>query len=229
MMQSDKISVLLIEDDPMVQEVNRQMIEKVEDFKVTATAADGNEGLNVAEKQNPNLVVLDIFMPELDGIQTLNKFRSAEMDIDVLVISAADDTDTIKKALQYGAIDYIIKPFKFDRLAHALHKYKAFFHQFSRSAKTGQQELDALISQTTEQQRDMYLPKGLNKQTLTQVKAYLAGQTLPVSADETASHIGIARVTARRYLDYMVKVEQAEIHLQYGEVGRPVNRYRLKY
>ncbi|WP_010532018.1 response regulator [Lentibacillus jeotgali] len=228
MKQSDNISVLLIEDDPMVQEVNQQMIEKVEDFQVIAAAADGIAGLKIAEKQNPDLVVLDIFMPELDGIQTLNKLRSAEMDIDILVISAADDTDTIKKTLQYGAIDYIIKPFKFDRLAQALNKYKAFLRQFSRSARTEQKELDALISQTTEKQHDMYPPKGLNQQTLTQVKGYIAGQTLPVSADETAAHIGIARVTARRYLDYMVKVEQAEIHLQYGEVGRPVNRYRLK-
>ena len=228
MKQSDKISVLLIEDDPMVQEVNKQMIEKVEDFQVIAAAADGNKGLNIAEKQSPDLVVLDIFMPELDGIQTLNKLRSAEMDIDVLVISAADDTDTIKKALQYGAIDYIIKPFKFDRLVQALNKYKAFLRQFSRSARTEQQQLDALISQTTDKQYDTYLPKGLNQQTLKQVKSYLAGQTSSVSADETASYIGIARVTARRYLDYMVKVEQAEIHLQYGEVGRPINRYRLK-
>jgi len=228
MKQSDKISVLLIEDDPMVQEVNKQMIEKVEDFQVIAAAADGNKGLNIAEKQSPDLVVLDIFMPELDGIQTLNKLRSAEMDIDVLVISAADDTDTIKKALQYGAIDYIIKPFKFDRLVQALNKYKAFLRQFSQSARTEQQQLDALISQTTDKQYDTYLPKGLNQQTLKQVKSYLAGQTSSVSADETASYIGIARVTARRYLDYMVKVEQAEIHLQYGEVGRPINRYRLK-
>src|SRR5699024_8603523 len=157
---------LLIEDDPMVQEVNKQMIEKVEDFQVIAAAADGNKGLNIEEKQSPDLVVLDIFMPELDGIQTLNKLRSAEMDIDVLVISAADDTDTIKKALQYGAIDYIIKPFKFDRLVQALNKYKAFLRQFSRSARTEQQQLDALISQTTDKQYDTYLPKGLNQQTL---------------------------------------------------------------
>src|SRR5699024_7155155 len=182
----------------------------------------------IAEQQNPDLVVLDIFMPELDGIQTLYQLRSDGMNIDILVISAADDTDTIKKALQYGAIDYIIKPFKFDRLVQALNKYKAFVRQFSRSTKTEQQELDSLISQKTEKQHDVYLPKGLNQQTLRQVKGYLAGQTSPVSADEAASHIGIARVTARRYLDYMVKVEQAEIHLQYGEVGRPINRYLLK-
>ncbi|HLS09250.1 response regulator [Lentibacillus sp.] len=228
MTQSGKITVLLIEDDPMVQEVNRQMIGKVEGFQVIAAAGNGSEGLKIAEQQNPDLVVLDIFMPELDGIQTLYQLRSDGMNIDILVISAADDTDTIKKALQYGAIDYIIKPFKFDRLVQALNKYKAFVRQFSRSTKTEQQELDSLISQKTEKQHDVYLPKGLNQQTLRQVKGYLAGQTSPVSADEAASHIGIARVTARRYLDYMVKVEQAEIHLQYGEVGRPINRYLLK-
>src|SRR5699024_573929 len=169
MTQSGKITVLLIEDDPMVQEVNRQMIGKVEGFQVIAAAGNGSEGLKIAEQQNPDLVVLDIFMPELDGIQTLYQLRSDGMNIDILVISAADDTDTIKKALQYGAIDYIIKPFKFDRLVQALTKYKAFLRQFSRSARTEQQQLDALISQTTDKQYDTYLPKGLNQQTLKQV------------------------------------------------------------
>src|SRR5699024_7875643 len=136
MTQSGKITVLLIEDDPMGQEVNRQMIGKVEGFQVIAAAGSGSEGLKLAEQQKPALVVLDIFMPERDGIQPLYQLRSDGMNIDILVISAADDTDTIKKALQYGAIDYIIKPFKFARLVQALNKYKAFVRQFSRSTKT---------------------------------------------------------------------------------------------
>ncbi|TFJ94190.1 response regulator [Lentibacillus salicampi] len=228
MTRSDNITVLLIEDDPMVQEVNRQMIEKVGGFQVIAAAGDGKKGMEVALEQKPNLVVLDIFMPELDGIRTLHKLRSEELDIDVLVVSAADDTETIRKALQYGAIDYIIKPFSFDRLVQALNKYRIFLRQFSGTTKTEQQKIDAWISRNTEKQQDTVLPKGLNQQTLTQVRNYLTNRTSPVSADETASYIGIARVTARRYLDYMVKAAQAEIHLRYGEVGRPINRYKLK-
>ncbi|SFB12061.1 two-component system, CitB family, response regulator DctR [Lentibacillus halodurans] len=228
MKSSDNITVLLIEDDPMVQEVNRQMIEKVEGFQVAAAAGNGKEGVELAEKQRPDLVILDIFMPELDGMKTFSTFRREELDIDVIVISAADDKETIRKAIQNGAIDYIIKPFKFDRLAQALNRYKVFLRQFSGINKTEQQAIDSWVSPNAENQTDVFLPKGLNQQTLTQVKNYLADQNLPVSADEAASHIGIARVTARRYLDYMVKAEQAEIHLRYGEVGRPINRYQLK-
>lgn len=227
-MKQDNITVLLIEDDPMVQEVNRQMIEKVEGFCVDALAGDGREGIELAEKLAPDLVILDIFMPELDGVKTLNIFRREELDIDVIVVSAADDTETIKRTFQYGAIDYIIKPFKFERLVQALNKYRTFLHHFSGKHKTAQQEIDSLVSQQKDEANETMLPKGLNEQTLTKIKDYLNNQCSPVSAGETAANIGVARVTARRYLDYLVKVNQADIHLRYGEVGRPINRYMLK-
>ncbi|WP_099159749.1 response regulator [Virgibacillus ndiopensis] len=222
------IKVLLIEDDPMVQEVNRQLIEKVEGFHVVEIASDGKEGVEIAKKANPDLVLLDIYMPEQDGIKTLKDFRRLELDIDVIIVSAADDTETIREAIHHGAIDYIIKPFKFERLVLALSKYKGFRRQFSEKEKAAQHEIDTWITQKPkESSNNQILPKGLNQQTLAQVIEFLSNQDSAVSADETAEHIGIARVTARRYLDYLGKIERVEIQLQYGVVGRPINRYQL--
>lgn len=220
--------VLLIEDDPMVQEVNRQLIEKVEGFQVIATARDGNQGMEIAKSKGPDLVLLDIFMPEQNGIKTLKDFRRMELDIDVIIVSAADDTETIRTAIHHGAIDYIIKPFKFDRLVLALNKYKGFRRQFSKKKTADQHEIDSWIAQNPQKySKNQNLPKGLNQQTLTQVMEFLGNQNVAVSADETAEYIGIARVTARRYLDYLGQMEQVKIQLQYGEIGRPINRYQL--
>lgn len=221
-----EIKVLLIEDDPMVQEVNRQFIERVEGFKVIAIAGNGKQGMKLAKEKKPDLVLLDIFMPEQNGIDTLKQFRRSELDIDVIIISAANDTNTIRDTIHHGAIDYIIKPFKFDRLVLALNKYKVFRRQFTGKEKAEQHEIDAWVSQHSRDTNDV-LPKGLNQGTLTEVISFLSSQDCPVSAVETAAHIGIARVTARRYLDYLGKMEQVRIKLQYGDIGRPVNRYQL--
>lgn len=122
----EEISVLLIEDDPMVQEVNREFIASVDGFKIIAAAGNGEEGISLAKKLKPDLVILDIFMPKKDGIQTLQEFRKQHLDSDVIVVSAAKDKETIKLMLQNGARDYIIKPFKLNRIQQALEKYRHY-------------------------------------------------------------------------------------------------------
>ncbi len=223
------IRVLLVEDDPMVLEVNRQFVERVEGFTVVATAQNGKEGLNKIRKYKPDLMILDIFMPGLDGMDTLINIRNDQIDIDVIVITAANDKVTIRSMLQYGAIDYIVKPFRFERLQQALQHYQLYNKRFSGDGSLEQKHIDALVPAlgptplSTESTNE--LPKGLNEQTLKQIVLYLLQQKTPVSAEEAADGIGIARVTARRYLDYLQKTGKIEIDIQYGGVGRPVNRY----
>ncbi|TCT18274.1 two-component system response regulator DctR [Melghiribacillus thermohalophilus] len=231
------IDVLLIEDDPMVQEVNRQFIEKVEGFQIAGVASNGADGMEKVIEIKPDLVLLDIYMPEKDGIETLQKLRQLDMDIDVIVITAANDRLTIRKMFQHGAIDYIIKPFKFERLERALNHYRMYAWRLSGEGELSQEQLDQWISRRNESAaiRSVIdsgnvgnLPKGLNEQTLKQIMLFLSEQEESVSAEETADGIGIARVTARRYLDYLQKVGKVKLDLQYGGVGRPLNRYILK-
>ncbi|MGP4081235.1 response regulator [Pseudalkalibacillus sp. R45] len=226
------INVLLIEDDPMVQEVNKQFIERVDGFKVIATSGNGKDGLELAKSLQPNLIVLDIFMPEKDGLDLMKELRAQQMNIDVLVITAANDKDTIRTMLLNGAIDYIIKPFKFTRIKKALENYRLMHSELSEAGKIGQEDLDRLIQITDNLpvegvKSDEELPKGLNHQTLKQTLQYLSKQETSLSAEETADGVGIARVTARRYLDYLGKTGKVELDVQYGGVGRPINRYKL--
>ncbi|MBB3870292.1 response regulator [Parageobacillus toebii NBRC 107807] len=223
--------VLLIEDDPMVQEVNRQFIEQVKGFTVIGVAANGVEGIQLIRKLHPDLVIIDIYMPHKDGLETLKEIRSEGYEVDVIAITAASDIDTVRRVLQNGAFDYIMKPFKFERLKQALENYHSFRQALNEKESLTQKELDALL-QTTESQTfepRSGLPKGLNEVTLQKIARYLRKQTEPVSAEEVAEGIGIARVTARRYLEYLEKKGVVTLDVQYGGIGRPVNRYMMKH
>ncbi|CAM3395034.1 two-component system response regulator DctR [Aeromicrobium ponti] len=227
MANKEEIRVLLIEDDPMVQEVNKEFITSVEGFKIIAVAGNGEEGISLVKKLNPDLVILDIFMPKKDGIQTLQEFRKQKLDSDVIVVSAAKEKETIKLMLQNGARDYIIKPFKLNRIQQALEKYRHYREGLKESGTISQEQLDALIYARQANKSENDLPKGLNEFTLSEITAFMQKQDEPRSAEEVANSIGIARVTARRYLDYLEKRGAIRLDVQYGGVGRPVNRYVL--
>ncbi|RFU69680.1 response regulator [Bacillus sp. V59.32b] len=225
MAAKEEIKVLLIEDDPMVQEVNKEFITSVEGFQVVAIASNGEEGITLVRQLNPDLVVLDIFMPKKDGIKTLQELRKQKLESDVIVVSAAKDTETIKLMLQNGAVDYIIKPFKLERIQQALEKYRQYRKKLQESAVLSQEQLDLLLYTEQSQKTTDSLPKGLNEFTLNEITVYLKKERTPYSAEEVAAAIGIARVTARRYLDFLEKAGVISLAVQYGGVGRPINRY----
>ena len=124
-----QIKVLLIEDDPMVREVNRQFIEKVEHFQVIGQAPNGLEGITQIRHLKPDLVFMDIFMPEQDGITSLRKIRELDLPVDVITVTAANDMETVKQILHLGVFDYIMKPFSFERVKGTLDNYLRFKKQ----------------------------------------------------------------------------------------------------
>jgi two-component system response regulator DctR len=216
--------VVLIEDDPMVQEVNRQFVNKVDGFKVIAAATNGLVGIDLIQKLKPDLVLVDVYMPKQDGLKTLKQIRSRGYKTDVIAITAASDMETVRSFLQQGAFDYIMKPFKFERIKKALENYRSFRIQLHEKQTISQDELDEVLFQRELETR-ADIPKGLNAVTLKKVIAYLTRNSFPISAEEVAEGLGIARVTARRYLEYLEKCGKVKIDIQYGTVGRPVNRY----
>ncbi|GGJ73264.1 two-component system response regulator DctR [Anoxybacillus voinovskiensis] len=216
--------VVLIEDDPMVQEVNRQFIEQVPPFRVIGIAANGVQGMEMVRHLRPDLVIIDIYMPVKDGLETIQAIRTEKLPVDVIAITAANDIETVRRMLQNGAFDYIMKPFKFERLKQSLEHYHTFRQTLKTKEKVTQKELDTLL-QSNEKEGRSELPKGLNDITLQKIVDFLQQQTAPVSAEEVAEGVGIARVTARRYLEYLEKQQKIHLDVQYGGVGRPVNRY----
>ncbi len=230
-----KTSVLLIEDDPMVCEVNRQFIERVEGFEIVATAKNGKEGIGKITHFQPDLVFMDIFMPDMDGLETLVAIRSKHLNVDVIAVTAANDLATVQKCLRLGVCDYIMKPFTFERIEKALLHYSERQSQLDQYSSIMQSDFDAIFYPTVpvineEDSKDIFqqLPKGFNKATLLKVLSFLKQSKGGVSADEVAASIGVARVTARRYLDFLEKQCLIEVEIQYGSVGRPINQYFVK-
>ncbi|MFJ7972376.1 response regulator [Psychrobacillus sp. NPDC096389] len=222
------ISVILIEDDPMIRQVNQQFIEKVKGFQIIGTAGNGIEGMKLIKKLKPNLVIMDIFMPEQNGIQTLQQLRESKLNVDVITITAATEMKTIRQILQLGVYDYIMKPFTFERIKQTLENYRNFKEKMGRKKELTQTELDELIHPHRLNLQGLNeLPKGLNASTLDKIIAFIRMQDNSVSAEEVANGVGLARVTARRYLDYLEKQQKVVIDIQYGSVGRPVNQYRI--
>ena len=218
----------------MVREVNRQFIERVEGYKVIDMAPNGIKGIEKIKTLNPDLVIMDIFMPEQDGLQTLHQIRSENLKVDCITVTAANDVQTIQQILHLGVFDYIMKPFTFERMEKTLIHYRQFKEKMTTTSDVTQAELDEMIGQSWPPiieepihsiNKTQELPKGFNRATMDKVLMYLQQCETGVSADDVASSIGVARVTARRYLDYMEKNKMIRVDIQYGSVGRPINQY----
>lgn len=211
----------------MVQEVNRQFVDNVPGFRVIGLAGNGVEGLELIRELKPDLVLIDVYMPEQDGLETLHKIRREAHDVDIIAITAASDMETIRDFFQHGVFDYIVKPFKFERIKKSLEKYRLFRSQIKEKETMSQKELDQIFFHKDEEEK-ITLPKGLNQHTLDKITSFLAQCSEPLTAESVAEGVGLARVTVRRYLDYLEKIGRVEMKIQYGGIGRPSNQYFLK-
>ncbi len=223
----NEITTLIVEDDPMVLEINKQFVEKVEGFTVVGSAQSGKKALELLKLQKPQLVILDIYLPDLSGIEILKEIRAMGYPADVIMITAARDAETIKEVLRYGAIDYIVKPFKFSRMQNALLSYRMLRTKLEEKNVLDQEEIDVLKKTKAPIKPFEELPKGLNEVTLRQIFLYLVKKKDSLSAEEVAAGVGVARVTARRYLEYLAKIGKLQLKIQYGSVGRPIKRYYI--
>ncbi len=227
----DLIDVVIVEDDPMVMEINRSFVNTVAGFQVVGVAKTGGEALAIIKERTPSLALLDVYLPDMSGVFALREIRKQGLPTDVILVTAAHDAETIQNSFRYGAIDYIIKPFKLQRLQAALENYALLRKRLSKKPFLQQEDLDGLTlnrGATGNFDGNLYgLPKGLNELTLRQVFLYLLKQKQSLSAEEIAGEMGLARVTARRYLEYLCRQGKVELELQYGSVGRPVKKYRV--
>ncbi|HDX9578557.1 TPA: response regulator [Bacillus pseudomycoides] len=223
------IKVLIVEDDPMVAMLNKHYLEQVGGFELVHIANSVDEALQVLEESHIDFVLLDIFMPGDTGFELLLHIRNKEREIDVMMISAVHDMISIKKALQYGVVDYLIKPFTFERFKEALSAYREKFKFMKAQPNINQSELDELILQ--KEKKELFiskaLPKGLTKQTLQlvwkQIQS-LHGKTF--TTEEMAQLVGISRVSIRKYVMFLIEIEVLENEMVYQQVGRPVSKLR---
>ncbi|HLG74593.1 MAG TPA: response regulator [Chloroflexota bacterium] len=221
------IRTLVVDDDFMVANVHKGFVERVPGFTVTGVAHSAAGALTAIEERHPDLVILDIYLPDRSGLSLLQDLRHDRREVDVIMVTAAKDVASLQEAMQGGALHYIIKPFDFARFQQTLESYRRFRQERNRLATAEQADVDRLY-RLMASQPDHDLPKGLNRPTLERVIAELSNEAGAASALEVAARIGISRATARRYLEYLEERGQAALELRYGAAGRPEHRYRLR-
>lgn len=226
------IKVLIVEDDPMVAKFNRHYLEQVPGFEYVGCAATGDEALILLEEQQVDLILLDIYMPRVSGLQLLSVLREQGSKVDIIVISAASDNASIRKALQNGAVDYLIKPFEFARFQAALSAYREDY-KLMHKEHLSQEQLDKLLRHSlgTEEERFavLPLPKGLAEGTLESIWSTINRLESPVfSTEDISSHAPISRISVRKYLAFLTEAGILEMELSYGAVGRPVYMYKVR-
>ena len=215
--------VLIAEDDPRVAELHRRIVNAHCAFSVAATCDDLDATANALEELVPDLLILDLTMPRGDGVSFLRQTRADSIPVDVIVVSASRDATSIRSCMQLGAVEYLVKPFAPQRLHDALVSFARRDRTLNRT-ELAQEDVDALrLSGATLRQ----LPRGLKRATLRLVWQELRVAREPITAAEVGEGVGVARVTARRYLDYLEAVSLAELVRVPQAVGRPSNRYRV--
>jgi len=215
------IEVLVVDDDFMVARIHTGFVERTPGFTVTGVAHTGAQALAEAERLQPDLVLLDVYLPDVSGLDLLGALREAAPEVDVLVISAAREADTVRRALRGGIVHYLMKPFSYDDLRIRLEHYQQAYAAMA-GEQTDQADVDRVFGVSGTDKR---LPKGFSAETLRLVEDTLRQEAGDVSAAEAATLLGISRVSARRYLEHLADTGKVEVALRYGEVGRPERRY----
>ena len=215
--------VLIIEDDQAVADVHRQLVGCVAGFSVVGCVASAEDALQLINERRPHLLLLDLELRGAQGLLLLRRLRATACNVEVIVVTASREADVVRSLAHLGALDYIVKPFAPERLLRAL----ADFRRVSAldSQPLTQEEIDR-VSHGGRLSRRL-LPKGLSTDTLDVVRQALTSAQGGLTASEIAGQTGLARVTARRYLEYLVATHQARESCVAQGPGRPSKQYRL--
>jgi response regulator of citrate/malate metabolism len=227
---TDQPRVLVVDDDFAVAALHRGFVEFHGKFTVVGVAHDGAEALRLVDETRPDLVLLDVYLPDMTGLEALQRLRARPgRPIDVIAITAARELDTVRAAMAGGVLHYLVKPFTAQVLRERLDDYLRHRAEIQRSevqeTALDQDQVDRLIVAPRRGRTAAVLPKGLSRTTMDAIRDALAQHEGSASAQEVSDQVGVSRVSARRYLEHLVTEGRARVTPRYGATGRPENRY----
>ncbi|ARR44401.1 MAG: response regulator [Pseudomonadota bacterium] len=218
--------VMIIEDDIAIAELHHKYLSQLSGLEVVGIATTRMEAEMQLEVLKPDLLLMDVYLPDGTGLEILNTLRTNKQTCDVILITAARDVDTLQQAMRGGVVDYLLKPVMFPRLEAALQKYISQRQQLDVAESLDQNLVDKMLqSSVSAENTPQRLPKGIDGVTLDKIRALFGGEVM-FTADEAGEKIGASRTTARRYLEYLISSGELEADLNYGTVGRPERCYK---
>ena len=218
--------VLIVEDDPMVAVINKQYVMNNSSFRVCGTCKDGLSALEFLKNEHVDLIILDQYMPRMTGLEFLQEIRKNGIPVQVIMVTAANDSPSVEEALRLGIVDYLVKPFSNARFNQALMSFMARTEAFKDKANVDQYTIDGLLAAAT---ADLIseLPKGIQKTTLDRIISYLTdNENKELTGEEISEAIGLSTVTVRRYMNYLISRHEVTSHMNYETGGRPKMIYR---
>lgn len=226
MPSTNEIKVLIIEDDVAIAEIHRRNLAKISGLNVIGIATSKAEAETLLDVLTPDLILLDVYLPDGNGLDILRDLRQQQHECDVILITADRDADTLQAAMRGGCVDYLLKPVVFARLEESLNKYLKQKNQFGHLDDLDQNLVDSMISTgVSNASTGLRLPKGIDGVTLVKVRK-LFTEHENITADNAGVLIGASRTTARRYLEHLISTGELVADLNYGTVGRPERTYK---
>jgi response regulator of citrate/malate metabolism len=223
------VRVLIVDDEPLIADAHRAYVERVDGFEVAAIAHTAGAALAALRAAPVDLVLLDLHLPDRNGLEVVRAMRAAGSSTDVLAVTSARDIAMVRQALSLGVTQYLLKPFTFAALRQKLDRYARFRRELLAAGDgAAQHEIDRVLATLRGDEHDT-LPKGIDPHTLDVVLGALRDRTAPGgrSAAEIATSAGTSRVTARRYLEHLADTGRVVRGNRYGGLGRPEVEYRL--
>ena len=217
---ADDIRVLIVDDDFYVAKLHVAYVNAIPGFTALPPVSGGEEAIRVIRAMQPELVLLDIYLPDVNGLDVLRG-----LDVDVFVISAASDVASVQKALRRGALSYLIKPFRAEFLEQRLRAYARYRSVLAASHTLDQEAVERALRILHPGESGAGKPRAATEAAVLEI---LRRTSVPTAAAEIATEVGISRATAQRYLSSLVYEGAASVQLRYGSTGRPEHRYSAR-
>lgn len=212
------IRTLIVEDDSQIAALHARLIGQDAAFTVVGQAESLRVARAMTRTLNPDLLLLDVYLPDGRGVDLLREFRLEGRRVDAILVTADSDSRTVQDALIHGAADYLVKPAAPERLAQALARARER-HALWQQPGIRQGDLDLLFHAVPP------AASGLDAQTLQRLRTELRSGEARTAA-ELGTALGLSRVTAWRYLEYLIEQGEVAADSEPRSVGRPVKRYR---
>lgn len=220
--------VIIIEDDPMVASINKQYVEITAPFQVDRVFKSGGDALEYLKQHTADLIILDYYTPLMNGAEFIDKLHAMGQSPSIIMVTSANDTDIVTSLLSRGVMDYLVKPFEYNRFKLALDRFHEKQTCLNRSRENlSQSAIDQLFSHgDAVSQSSAQLTKGLNKSTLAMIRTFLSEHADEFfTSEQVAEQVQLSRITIRRYLNYLVDTHEIISSIDYHTGGRPSIKY----
>ena len=212
---TEPVRVLILDDDFRVAQLHQGIVDDHPGFAVTGTVRSLAEARDSVRTSRPDLLIADVFLPDGDGIALVR-----ETGIDAILISAADDAATVRRALRSGAVGYLVKPFERRALSSLLDRYIRYCNLLSGDRALRQEDVDRALAILHGAGEPVSISRSATEQLV--LAALGDGEA---SAAEVGERVGISRATAQRHLAALAARTVVEVRLNYGSTGRPAHRF----